>query len=56
MYSMMDGGGDRVEGRGEEEEEGGGLGMQKAALKKFIGELTGHKNFICFTAMNIVQV
>lgn len=29
---------------------------ERAAVKAFIVELSGHKNFIWFTAMNLVQV
>jgi hypothetical protein len=29
---------------------------EKKALKKFIGDLAGHKNFLWFTVMNLIQV
>lgn len=29
---------------------------EKKALKKFIRELAGHKNFLWFTVMNLIQV
>ena len=32
------------------------LAKEKAALKVFLKQLTGHSNFVWFSAMNLVQV
>ena len=52
MFCRVDDDGSDVAGdsSGELMEEG------RTALKRFLCELSGHQNFIWFTAMNLVQV